>query len=647
MNVYSKIVACACLGLLMGATAGYGQSRSDIEAPWRIGLNAGLNINFLGLGYQQLEPGTVANFAPFKFNDGTGLGPYVGLMGEYNSQSWWGAQLRVSYDVRSGEVTDNTYPVEKKFDTRMTYLTIEPLLRINPVTMQGLHLVVGPLLGIEMGAKYDFTPAPGETTVTDLEVSDPNTLTAGFSTGLAYDIVLNDRMSDTRWYLAPFLEGSWMVHQRGRSFLQLDQDKLDDIWSTISLRAGVGLKMGFMPPIDRVEMSETMSMLDLALFAPNRYILSRNYEEYFPLVTSVFFDSASAGIPARYNRLSPSDAAAFSENDLVDPAKVGKLDMSQRMAEQMNVYYNMMNIYGARLRDNPSTTLTLIGSAPVRGDGAETAQNVKDYLVGVFGIDSSRISIEARELPRNPSGSAKTPAEDRPLTNEENRRVEFVTRPTELGTPVLIRTVDNTPIENDVVLDISDDAKIKTWQVVITGEGKRETYGPYSYASQRINPKDLMSGLEEGNFKAEVVAVTDDGQRITQTKDFKLVKKETPGKQARRYSIIFGYGQDDPVKTYDNFLRTVVAPKVEAGSKVYIVGHTDAVGDATVNYNLSRKRAAEVRDVIRAATTKLGVSATFEVVGVGEEESTLTFSNGIPEGRFYNRGVVIEVIPAD
>jgi len=647
MNVW-RVLTCTCAGLLlMGAAVARAQSRADIEAPWRIGLNAGLNVNFLGLGYQQLELGHVANFAPFKLNDGTGLGPYIGLLGEYNSQSWWGAQLRLSFDTRSGEVTDNTYPVEKKFDTRMTYLTIEPLLRINPLSMQGLHLVAGPLLGIELGAKYDFTPAPGELPVVDQDVSDPNKLTAGLSGGLAYDLVINDRMSDTRWYLSPFLEGSWMVHQRGRSFLQLGQDKFDDIWSTVSLRAGVGVKMGFMPPIDRVEMSETLSMLDLALFAPDRYILSRNYEEYFPLVTSVFFDSGSAGIPARYSRLSPSDAATFAENDLLDSSKIGKLDMTQRMAEQMNVYYNLMNIYGARLRDNPSVTVKLIGSAPDRRDGAEMAQNVKNYLVGVFGIDSSRISIEDRELPRNPSGSAKTPPEDRPLTKEENRRVEFVTSPTDLGTPVLIRTVDTTPIENDVVLDLSEDAKIKTWQVVITGEGKRETYGPFAYASQRINPKDLMSGIDEGNFKAEVVAVTEGGDRITQTKDFKLVKKSTPGKQARRYSIIFGYGQDDPVRTYDNFLRTVVAPKIESGAKVYIVGHTDAIGDAKVNYNLSRKRAAEVRDILRGTVTKLGASATFEVVGSGEEESGLTFSNGIPEGRFYNRGVTIEVIPAD
>ena len=250
-------------------------------------------------------------------------------------------------------------------------------------------------------------------------------------------------------------------------------------------------------------------------------------------------------------------------------------------------------------------------------------------------------------MPRVPSGSARTPVEDRPLTNEENRRVEFVTKPQDLGTPVRIRTVDNAPIENDLVLNINDDSKIRQWQIVITGEGKSQTYGPFTHASQRVDPKDIMSGLSNGKFTAEVIAVTNDGQRISQTKDFELVKKETPVKQARRYSIIFGYGQDDPVRGYENFLRSTVAAQIDPGSKVFIIGHTDAVGDATVNYNLSVKRANEVRDIIRSEANKLGRSASYEVVGYGEEESNSTFRNNIPEGRFYNRGVIIEVVPAD
>jgi outer membrane protein OmpA-like peptidoglycan-associated protein len=638
----------ALAATLLGASSLQAQSRSQIEAAWRFGANIGLNYNLQALGYQHLDSGNIPNFFPFKAIDGGGIGPYIGLMAEYRSRGWWGAQLRASYDSRSASSTDNTIPgVEKKFDTRMTYLTIEPLLRLNPSFTGDLYATIGPLFGINLTGEYDYTPGTGETTTTGVQVSDLNSLTFGLSGGLGYDLTLGDRMSDTRWYLSPFLEGSWMLHQRGRSYFPLiDQDRFDDIWSTVSIRAGVALKFGIMPSIDRVELGES-DLLNLALFAPDRYILSRKYEEYFPLVTSVFFDSTSSDIPSRYTRLGTSEASTFTENDLLDSAKVGKLDMTQRMAEQMNVYYNVMNIYGARLRANPGTTVTLIGSAPGRGDGATMARNVRDYLVNTFGIDSSRITIDDRDMPRVPSGSARTPTEDRPLTAEENRRVEFVTKPQDLGTPVRIRTVDNAPIENDLVLNINDDSKIRQWQIVITGEGKSQTYGPFTHASQRVDPRDIMSGLSNGRFTAEVIAVTNDGQRISQTKDFELVKKETPVKQAHRYSIIFGYGQDDPVRGYENFLRSTVAAQIDPGSKVYIIGHTDAIGDAAVNYSLSTKRANEVRDIIRSEATKLGRSASYEVVGYGEEESGSTFRNNIPEGRFYNRGVIIEVVPAD
>ncbi|MEP7218949.1 MAG: OmpA family protein [Bacteroidota bacterium] len=639
------IILCAVLLLLSTGAQVRAQSGTR-EARWRFGLIGGLNYNMLGLGYQHLDTGSIPNFYFFKGIDGSGIAPYIALLGEYNSRSWWGGQLRLSYDARNGLVTDNTLPAEKKFDAHVSYLSIEPLLRINP-GVDNLYAVVGPLIGINLSGKFDYTGAPGEAVQPDQTITDINPVTVGLSGGLGYDMVLGGRSDNPRWYLAPFLEGSWMLHQRGHSFPQISQDKFDDIWSTVTVRAGVALKLGIMAPEDLTD-GASPELINLALLAPSRFLTSRKYEEFFPLVTSVFFDSTGSAIPDRYKKMAKDDALKFSENDIIDPTKVGNIDAAQRKAEQMNVYYNVMNIYGARMIANPATALTLIGSAPDVKDGAAMAQGVKDYLTNNFAIDPARISItDNGELPRNPSGSARTPAADRPLAREENRRVEFVTKPTELGTPVNINTVDQSPTENDIVLNINDDPRIKTWQVVITGEGKRETYGPFDHAQQRIDPKAVMEGLDKGHFTAEVIAVTTDGQRVTQTKEFDLVRREQPAKQARRFSIIFGYGQDDPVRLYENFLRNTVAPKIDAGAKVYVVGHTDNIGDAGLNYSLSGNRAGQVGDVLKDELRKLGRSAMFEVVGNGETETRTTFDNGRPEGRFYNRGVVIEVIPND
>src|ERR1700759_2143404 len=88
----------AAAAMLLGGAALQAQSRSQIEAPWRIGATLGANYNLQALGYQNLDSGTIPNFYPFKAIDGSGIGPYIGLLGEYRSRGWWGAQLRVSYD---------------------------------------------------------------------------------------------------------------------------------------------------------------------------------------------------------------------------------------------------------------------------------------------------------------------------------------------------------------------------------------------------------------------------------------------------------------------------------------------------------------------------------------------------------------------
>ncbi len=612
---------------------------------WRAGLNIGLNYNQQALGLQQLSPGNVPNFFPFVLVDGTGVGPYLGALGEYRSTSWWGGQLRVSYDSRNALSTDNSPLIpQRTFDTRLSYLTIEPMLRLQPEFLGKLFVTVGPMIAINMSGSFDHTPAPGAAVASDLPITDLKGVAFGWAGGFGYDLALGNGPSGSRWFLTPFLEGSYLAHQRMANLAYLDQDSFDDIWSTFTVRGGVALKLGFNE--GDALMAGGGGPLDFRLYAPSKYVDSRRYEEYFPLVTSVFFDSASAEIPSRYDRLAPAEARAFSESGIVEPPSAGAASLGDRMQRQMSVYYDVMNIIGSRMAAAPASTVTLIGSAPGARDGGAMAERVRNYLVASFGIDSSRVAIDGRELPRVPSGSPRTPVDDRPLVDAENRRVELATRP-DLGGPITIKSVNASPVENNLVLSISDRSDIRTWQLVVSGEGRRITYGPFSRPVQRIDPRPLMDGLSHGAFTAEAVAVTNTGERLTQTTTFELSRRDAPAKPARRYSIIFDYGQDDPVRAYEKFLRTTVAPQIEPGSTVYVLGHTDNVGDASLNYNLSLKRSGEVRDILRSETAKRAGEVNFELIGYGEEESSTTFDNAKPEGRFYNRGVIIEVVPAE
>ncbi|MDX1442689.1 MAG: OmpA family protein [Gammaproteobacteria bacterium] len=83
-------------------------------------------------------------------------------------------------------------------------------------------------------------------------------------------------------------------------------------------------------------------------------------------------------------------------------------------------------------------------------------------------------------------------------------------------------------------------------------------------------------------------------------------------------------------------LQRIAQSLRDAGvEEVTIVGHTDARGDAAYNEELSRQRAAAVRDYLR---DELGVTEIeLAVKGAGETQPVAT--NDTPEGRQQNRRV--------
>jgi outer membrane protein OmpA-like peptidoglycan-associated protein len=98
---------------------------------------------------------------------------------------------------------------------------------------------------------------------------------------------------------------------------------------------------------------------------------------------------------------------------------------------------------------------------------------------------------------------------------------------------------------------------------------------------------------------------------------------------------------------YEKYLTEIVTPKIPVGGTVIIHGHTDIIGDEAHNQELSMARANEVRGILENALTKAGrTDVKFEVYGFGEDQNMAPFANGSPEERFYNRTVVIDIIPA-
>ena len=114
-----------------------------------------------------------------------------------------------------------------------------------------------------------------------------------------------------------------------------------------------------------------------------------------------------------------------------------------------------------------------------------------------------------------------------------------------------------------------------------------------------------------------------------------------------RFSVLYEFNNSKAIMMYEKYLTEVVIPKIPIGGKVIIHGHTDIIGGEDINLKLSLARANDVKSILENGLTKAGrKDVTFEVHGFGEDQELAPFNNKFPEERFYNRTVVIDIIPA-
>jgi outer membrane protein OmpA-like peptidoglycan-associated protein len=115
-----------------------------------------------------------------------------------------------------------------------------------------------------------------------------------------------------------------------------------------------------------------------------------------------------------------------------------------------------------------------------------------------------------------------------------------------------------------------------------------------------------------------------------------------------RFSIIYEFNNAEAIGIYNKYLTDVVIPKIPIGAKVVIHGHTDIIGETEYNQKLSEARANDVKAILEKGLAAAGRSdVKFDVSGYGEDLNMAPFDNKYPEERFYNRTVIIDIIPAN
>ncbi|MDP1842558.1 MAG: hypothetical protein Q8K64_03975 [Sediminibacterium sp.] len=281
-------------------------------------------------------------------------------------------------------------------------------------------------------------------------------------------------------------------------------------------------------------------------------------QETFPIRNYIFFNKNETTIPTRYTLIEKDAASIFSEEKVLD----GKdKSLANRSKRQLTVYYNILNILGARMKKNPVATITLVGSTE-NGitEGMLMAETVKRYLRDHFDIPARQISAEGMLKPKIPSEQPGGKLE-LALLQEGDRRVSI------------------------------------------------ESSFP-----------DIMKEFEVGTIETIETIL--------------------------RFSIIFEFDDAKSIQLYNTFLTEKIAPKIPLNATVVLNGYTDIIGEGVHNSELSLLRMKTVQSILENTLHKAGrYDVLFETYWHGEDATAMPFANKLPEERFYNRTVFIDVIP--
>ena len=622
---------------------------------WYFGIAGGANFNFYDGSTQQLN---AAFTPPTTFHKGTGIGLFLAPSIEFHKpDTRFGFIVQAGLDSRKGDfdqqLTDCNCPAD--LSTDLSYITVEPSLRFAP-TKGNFYLYAGPRFAFNQDKAFVYQQAinplyPNSVAPADVEgdFSDVEETIISGQIGMGYDMQLSKATSKTQLVLSPFVAFHPYFGQNPRSI---------ETWNLTTVRAGVVLKIGSGHKTSPEKVEVVVPAVGFVVNAPLNVPGDVRVTETFPLRNYIYFDEKSTDISKRYVLLNKDQVKDFKEDqvEVFSPST----EVAGRAKREMTVYYNVLNILGDRMGKNPGSTIVLVGSSENGpAEGKVMAESVKKYLVDVFAIDATRIAIEGRNKPKI-AAEKEGGTRELVLLREGDRRVsiesnspallmEFQSGPDAPLKPVQIVAVQEEPIASYVTFKVDGaDEAFSTWKMEITDEnGVVQNYGPYTQEEVSMSAKTILGTKPEGDYKVKMIGTNKTGEIVTKESTAHLVAW-TPSKveEGMRFSILYEFDDANAIAMYDKYLSEVVAPKIPANAKVIIHGHTDVIGEEAYNQTLSDKRANDVKTTLQNSVTKLGTAGvTFEVTGMGENESAAPFGNTLPEERSYNRTVIIDVVP--
>ncbi len=600
------------------------------------------------------------------FEDGTGIGFAFGGLAEYAIMDGLFVGGRLGFYAYPAEMTtqepqtfydyenDDFYEgeIEHTLNSFPGFIGVEPTISYR--VFGGLTLTAGANLGLlpvvkrfEHKEKIIDGPeggsfVPGDN-VTERLISDGNidniALQFGAIGGIGYEIPIS---KDKLWSLTPevFYQHNFTDFVEGVD------------WSYSSIRAGVSIRYNIYkttapkseptppdespgPPvalsIDAAGVNDGVES-ETATFVVEEFESTRMK----PLLTYVFFDENSSDLSEKYVRLTPYETSDFEEKDLHES---GILDS----------YYNLLNIVGGRMLENPDAKINVEGCNMDYGSekgninlSENRAETVKKYLTDVWGIPGDRILTSSRNLPTEPSNVNVSDG------RAENRRVEITSNSLAIIAPLI--TKDTARVTNPPILRFKPKAEtqrtLKEWEVkteqngntlyLFSGEGT-----PPITIDKYYDDYDPATPRRQGELDYRLAVIDENGERIESSTKSLNVEQITISQKRRdkvddkyvdNYSLILFEFDAANLSYYNDQIMNMIKSRTEPDSKIFVTGHTDRMGDESYNKNLSRKRAEAAADYFDQNAAS---------AGLGEENPK--FDDNLPEGRFYNRRVDIRV----
>lgn len=314
-------------------------------------------------------------------------------------------------------------------------------------------------------------------------------------------------------------------------------------------------------------------------------IAEPTYNELYPLLPYIYFDINSSTVPNRYKQFNNAEVTQFEINGM----NVNNL---------MIVYYNILNIIGARLTENSTLTLKIVACISDIGEektnrevAVERVQKVQDYFVDIWLINTNRLKIEYKNLTANNSDSNNI---------QENQRVELCFDKDKSLKPIFVEN-EISKFDHDELDDKAiDDSRAKSG---VANKAKKKT----SQDKKKRNEKSIVKDIEIIN-------------KILYNSD---------GFKTDRYRLV-SLSENDNIIESNRYIIDFIKSRVKNNSEVEIIVYTKESGDEAYN-TLANKAANEIKNKLQTGFIK------------NETTEKLLYNQSLPEGRLYSQTIEIIV----